>query len=104
MIPCPVHGMTRIKQGKDGGYYCSGKLPDGGWCKHKPGNGATSPAPQSWGGAVATPAASPTPVPLHDRRVIACMELAGRVYQGTGKYAEAEVFARALKTLFTEGT
>lgn len=104
MNPCPVHGMAKLRQGKDGGWYCSGKLPDGSWCKHKPGNGATSPAPQPWGGAVATPAASPAPaasIPLHDRRVIAAMEFSGRVYQGTGEEAKARLFAASLLSLFT---
>lgn len=83
---CPEHG-TPLRPGKFG-MFCPTKNPDGSWCKYKPGKGG---APKPAAPAVAPPS-SATPEYL---LVIAALDFAGKVYQGTGEAMTALEAANA---------
>jgi hypothetical protein len=84
---CPDHG-TPLRPGKFGPF-CPTKNPDGSWCKFKPGKGTPKPA------APVAPPSSATPEYL---LVIAALDFAGKVYQGSGDPTSAlEAAAAALE-------
>jgi hypothetical protein len=33
---CRIHGPGKVKAGRNGGYFCATKLPDGSWCDERP--------------------------------------------------------------------
>lgn len=92
MNPCPEHGTAKLKPGKGGGMFCASRMPDGSWCTF-----------QSAGNGVSPTGATPSPVSGHDRRVIAAMDFASRLYQGQGADGEARAMlcVRTALSLFS---
>lgn len=92
MPMCPEHG-TPMRMGKFGRPYCPTKNADGSWCKAKAGG---SPAPRT-----AAPSASHAPqdqpTTHKDLLLIAALDFASRVYQGTG---DAKGALEAAKTAY----
>lgn len=89
MPNCPIHNAP-MKQGRNGGFFCPKKMPDGSWCAAK-----SSPAQ-----ANAPTQVSPTPqpgatTPAH-LLLIAALDFASRVYQGTGQADDATALANAI--------
>ena len=83
---CPIHNSP-LKQGRNGGFFCPKKLPDGSWC----------PSKQSGSVAAAPAAVAPTPqpgatTPAH-LLLIAALDFASRIYQGTGQGDDAVTLA-----------
>ncbi len=73
MPVCPQH-HSEMKLGKGGGYFCPRKMDDGSWCPER------VAAPKSVSAAPANGVA-PTPKQL---LIIAALDFASRVYQGSG--------------------
>ena len=88
---CPQHG-TQLRPGKFG-MFCPTKNADGSWCKYKPGKGTPTPAPAT----TVAPPSSATPSYL---LVVAALDFASRVYQGTGDVASALEAAKAAHAEF----
>ena len=88
---CSIHG-TPMRAGKGGGFFCPKKNADGQFCDQR----AAAPKPAA-ASAPAAPATSAAPGVSPDTLLlIASLEFAGRVYQGTGDSASAlECVSRA---------
>lgn len=91
---CSVH-LKPMKLGNKGGYFCTSKMSDGSWCTQK-GSGA-APVSQTAAAAAYSP-----PLPTNGNGhapgyllVVAVLDFAGKVYQGTGKHEEAAALARS---------
>lgn len=93
---CPVH-KSPMKEGKNGGYYCPRKNGDA-WCDQRV--SGSKPAPQASYSAPAQPSGQTTPRHL---LVIAALDFASRVYQGTALDQGALALAQeALKAFDAE--
>lgn len=75
---CPVHGSAMRAGKAPGSFFCPRKNSDGSWCDQKiaaPKNNAASPAPAATNGASTEP---------RHLLIVAALDFASRVYQGTG--------------------
>lgn len=81
---CPLHGMSKIRVGKNGGQFCATKMPDGSWCPSRP------PRDDGQQASVA-PQASPSSD--LGARYAAALQFSGLLYQGQGD----EAVGKALK-------
>ena len=90
---CPQHGAEKMRESNKiaGMFYCSAKLADGTWCKHK------TKAPE--------PAAAPQPAPEgaapreragSEFRYAAALDFAAKVYAGSADSDKALKLAQAV--------
>lgn len=98
MTPTCPHHNRELRPGKNGGYFCPTKNPDGNWCKYRPGKGETQ--------AGAAASVAPAPVQAIGQQntryllVVAALDFASRIHQGTGDAASALETARAALATF----
>ena len=97
MTPTCPHHNREMRPGKNGGFFCPTKNPDGNWCKYRPGKETTS------SGGASLPAGSAQSTATQNARylvVVAALDFASRVHQGTGDAASAIETARAVLAAF----
>jgi hypothetical protein len=89
---CPIHNVP-MRPGQHGGFFCARKNADGTWCTQR----VAAPKPTA-PAAAQPPAPAQSQVVLNDKAAIAvaALEMAGRVYQGSGPVGAAEVVALAM--------
>lgn len=91
MIPiCPTHGSP-MRAGQKGGFYCPRKMPDQTYCTQRV---KAAPAPQAIPGGPPEPLQGSGTSPRH-LLVLAALDFAGKVYQGTGSDQGALGLAQA---------
>jgi len=76
---CSIH-KSQMKEGKAGGYFCPRKMEDGSWCTQR------VAAPKATEKATNGAASTTTPQQL---LVIAALDFASRVFQGSGQGDDA---------------
>jgi hypothetical protein len=88
---CPTHGSA-MRAGKNGGFFCPRKMPDQTYCTQR-----IKAVP----GPVAAPslAAEPQTTPRH-LMVIAALDFASRVYQGTAQDQGAMALASEVLLIY----
>ena len=90
---CPDHG-TEMRAGNKGGWYCPRRTDDGEYCKQRV--SATRSATGTSTPSASTPSA-PNPKQL---LVIAALDFASRVFQGTAQSDDALELADAVVAKF----
>lgn len=83
---CPVH-KSAMKEGKNGGWYCPRKNGDQ-WCDQRVSSSKPAATPGSAPGSGGT-------TPRH-LLMIAALDFASRVYQGTGQGEDATELANSV--------
>lgn len=94
---CPVHGSP-MRQGKGGSFFCPKKNGDD-WCDQRV--AAAKPAPAA--APASAPASGGSAPSTHALLLMAAMDMAGKVYQGTGDAGSAlEFVSRAYASALAE--